>query len=132
MRSTVRHERSTVPLEDQLVFVAPTKARLEPQTVPAGARRKPWRVVVANKIESVPGSAAINEGSRALGGVVREETVQVPTIPVIRGALELRRLHPGFIAPPSPGPAPAFQARSSARPSSASSCCSPPPSRCSR
>jgi amino acid adenylation domain-containing protein len=34
MRSTVRQERPTLPIEDQLV-VAPAKPRLEPQTVPA-------------------------------------------------------------------------------------------------
>jgi len=34
MRSTIRQERATLPIEDQLV-VAPTKPHLEPQTVPA-------------------------------------------------------------------------------------------------
>ncbi|HYV09764.1 MAG TPA: amino acid adenylation domain-containing protein [Pyrinomonadaceae bacterium] len=35
MRSTVRQERPTLPIEDQLVVVAPAKSRLEPRTVPA-------------------------------------------------------------------------------------------------
>src|SRR6185503_2789852 len=34
-RSTVRQERPTLPIEDQLVVVAPAKSRLEPRTVPA-------------------------------------------------------------------------------------------------
>ncbi|HEX5603835.1 MAG TPA: condensation domain-containing protein, partial [Pyrinomonadaceae bacterium] len=35
MRSTVRQERPTLPVEEQLVVVAPIKPRHEPQTVPA-------------------------------------------------------------------------------------------------
>src|SRR6476469_8828224 len=62
---------------------------LEPQAIPASARRKPWGVVLSNKVDSMPGSPAIDKRGSALRGIVGQKGIEVTPIPVSGGAVQL-------------------------------------------
>ena len=69
----------------------PNPQLLEVEAVPPGAGGESRRVVAPDEVEPVPGPLPVDEGGRALGGVVRQKGVQVAPVPVPGGAVQLRR-----------------------------------------
>jgi amino acid adenylation domain-containing protein len=108
MRSTVTQERPTLPVEEQLVMVAPIKPRLEPLTVPAAplsfAQERYWFLEQIS-----PGDVSLNI-SRAirLKGDLRQDLLEQSLTKIIsrheslRTTFAINQLYAGRDSKPAP------------------------------